>query len=76
MLVLTRNRGEEIIIRVKPSHVEQVIRITPVNVRGDKVRIGIDATGEVRIDRKEIDEKRQAEKGARDALRDPGFEGN
>ena len=47
MLVLSRQRDETIIIG-------DSIRITIVEVRGDKVRIGIDAPREVSVHRQEI----------------------
>jgi carbon storage regulator len=46
MLVLTRNRGEVIVIG-------EDIRVTVVDVRGDKVRIGIDAPLEFNIRRED-----------------------
>jgi len=51
MLVLTRKTGEEIII---DGH----IRVTVTAVRGDKVRLGISAPPNVRVDRAEIHERR------------------
>jgi carbon storage regulator len=47
VLVLTRKRGESILIG-------DDIVITLVELRGDAVRIGIDAPGGVRIQREEI----------------------
>ncbi|HWG44095.1 MAG TPA: carbon storage regulator CsrA [Gemmataceae bacterium] len=52
MLVLTRRPGEEIVIGNN-------IRVTVVSVRGDHVRIGIDAPPSVVVDREEIHERRQ-----------------
>ncbi len=52
MLVLTRRPGEEIII-------DGNIRITVVSIKGDRVRIGIEAPPDVTVDRQEIHEKRQ-----------------
>ncbi len=46
MLVLTRKSGEEIII-------DGNIRLT-FTVKGDKVKVGIDAPAHIRIDRQEI----------------------
>jgi carbon storage regulator len=50
MLVLTRRPGEEIIIDGK-------IRLTVVSVRGDRIRIGIEAPPSVVVDRQEIHER-------------------
>jgi carbon storage regulator len=47
MLVLTRRNGEEIVI---DGH----IRVTIVSVRGHRVRVGITAPPEVRVDRDEV----------------------
>ena len=66
MLVLSRQRDESIIIG-------DDIVITIVDVRGDKVRLGIDAPPHVSVHRKEIYEaiKREAEAGKR-----PGANGH
>jgi len=50
MLILSRKRGEQIVIS------EGLITITVVQIRGDKVRIGIDAPDSVRVDRREVHE--------------------
>lgn len=47
MLVLSRHLGESIIIDGK-------IRVTVVKIGDDKIRLGIEAPPEVRIDREEI----------------------
>ncbi len=51
MLVLTRKIGEEIIIDGR-------IRVTVTAVKGDKVRIGISAPPDVRVDRAEVHQRR------------------
>jgi len=51
MLVLTRNVGEKIII-------DGNIQVTVIAVKGNKVRIGIEAPEHVRVDRQEIHERR------------------
>jgi carbon storage regulator len=48
MLVLTRKLGEEIVI---PS-LDVTIRL--VEIRGDKVRLGVDAPVQVAVHRKEV----------------------
>jgi cytosine deaminase len=53
MLVLTRQRDETIIIR-------DDIEVTVVDIRGDKVRLGINAPRDVQIYRKEIYEQIKA----------------
>ena len=52
MLVLTRRPGEGIVIDGK-------IRLTVVSVRGDRIRIGIEAPPSVVVDRQEIHERRK-----------------
>jgi carbon storage regulator len=47
MLVLTRYKNEKIVI-------DGNIVITIVEVRGDKVRVGIEAPADVKVHRKEI----------------------
>lgn len=60
MLVLTRNLNETIVI-------DGNIRVTVVSVQGDKVRLGIVAPPEVRVDREEI----HARRGSRPASSEP-----
>lgn len=56
MLVLSRQKGEVIVIGDN-------IRIAIVDVRGDKVRLGIEAPKSVSVHREEIWDKIQREKG-------------
>lgn len=53
MLVLTRGRGEEIVIAGR-------IRVRVLAVQGKKVRIGIDAPNSVAVDRQEVHQRREA----------------
>ena len=55
MLVLSRKKDETIIINDN-------IQITIVDIRGDKIRVGIDAPAEVAIHRKESAELIDTEK--------------
>ncbi len=52
MLVLTRRIGEVIVI-------DDRIRVTVVSIDGGKVRLGVAAPPEVRVDRQEIHERRR-----------------
>jgi len=52
MLVLTRKLGEEIIVDGR-------IRVTVVEIKGNKIRLGITAPPEVPVDRAEIHHRRQ-----------------
>jgi carbon storage regulator len=54
MLVLSRRVGEEIVINGN-------IRVTVVEVQGNRVRLGITAPPRVTVDRAEIHERRRAE---------------
>jgi carbon storage regulator len=54
MLVLTRHCGEQLVIA-------DDIVVTVVALEGNKVRIGIDAPKSVRVDRKEVHDRRVAE---------------
>ena len=56
MLVLSRQRDESIII-------SNNIVITVVEIRGDKVRLGIDAPTEIPVHRQEVYEAIQRENG-------------
>jgi carbon storage regulator len=59
MLVLTRKRGEALLVGEA--------RITIEAVRGEKVRLGIQAPDHIRIDREEVDAARTQELAARTA---------
>lgn len=52
MLVLSRHRNEQIIIGEGPD----AVTVTVVDVRGDKVRLGVEAPKNVPVHRKEVAE--------------------
>jgi len=54
MLILTRRVGEELVIAEK-------IRVVVLEVRGDRIRLGIMAPASVRVDRQEVSQRRGAE---------------
>lgn len=58
VLVLSRKKNERIVIT---SGTERIV-ITVVDIRGDKTRLGCDASPAVTIDREEIDQVKQKEK--------------
>ncbi len=60
MLVLSRQRDQTIVIG-------DSIRVTIVDVRGDKVRIGIDAPRDVTVHREEVYEAIQRELNEKEA---------
>lgn len=51
MLVLTRRPGEQIVI-------DGNIRLTVVSIKGDRIRLGIEAPPSVVVDRAEIHDRR------------------
>ena len=51
MLVLSRQRDETIVIR---TPIGEIIEVTIVDIRGDKARIGVNASKDVIVHRKEI----------------------
>ncbi len=61
MLVLSRKKNESIIIN---DH----ITITVVEIRGDKVRLGIEAPKDVTVHRREVYEAIQQQSRAREGL--------
>lgn len=65
MLVLSRHRDESIIIG------DDII-ITVVDVRGDKVRLGIDAPTDIPVHRQEVYEAIQRERRAQEGGGSPG----
>ena len=54
-LTLSRRKGEVIVIG-------GAIKIRVVDIRGDRVRLDIDAPRDIRIDREEVHEDREREK--------------
>jgi carbon storage regulator len=55
MLVLTRHCGEQLVIA------DDII-VTVVALEGNKVRVGVEAPKSVRVDRKEVHDRRMAER--------------
>ena len=65
MLVLSRKRNESLVIR-------DDIVITVIDIRGDKVRLGIDAPKDVPVHRREVYEAiKKAEQQRDSARQDP-----
>ncbi len=58
MLVLTRRPGEQIVI-------DGDIRLTVISIKGDRVRLGIDAPASVVVDRQEVHEERKRSEEAK-----------
>lgn len=63
MLVLTRRKGETLVI-------DDVIRVTVLNVAGNQVRIGVEAPKDIEVHREEIWEKIQDERESFEGLGD------
>lgn len=59
MLVLSRKKDQEITIPFG----DEVVRIFVVDIRGDKVRLGIEAPPELPVHRREVYEAIQREQG-------------
>lgn len=53
MLVLSRKINEAIVID------SGKIRVIVLDIRGDKIRLGIEAPAEIRVDRQEVHDRRQ-----------------
>jgi carbon storage regulator len=62
MLVLSRKKDESIIIN---DH----IRVTVVEIRGDKVRLGIEAPKDITVHRREVYEAIQNQKAQEESTR-------
>jgi carbon storage regulator len=60
MLVLSRKKNESIVIN-------NDIVITVVEIRGDKIRLGIQAPKEIPVDRKEVADAKRRDDGTRPA---------
>lgn len=60
MLCLSRKKNETICIG-------DDIRVTVTQLKGDKVRIGVEAPKHIKVDRKEIRDKINAEQSATDS---------
>lgn len=61
MLVLSRKRNEKVVIG------DRVVTIVIVDIRGDKVRLGIDAPPDVSVHREEVFEEHQRLSAEREA---------
>ncbi|MDZ7767860.1 MAG: carbon storage regulator CsrA [Woeseia sp.] len=64
MLILTRRAGETVMIGSD-------VTITVLGVKGNQVRIGINAPKDVAVHREEIYERIKSEQGAQDPKADP-----
>lgn len=67
MLILTRRISESVIIG-------DDVKITVLGIKGNQVRLGIDAPKEVSVHREEIYERIQLEKNGGGTSREPGNE--
>ncbi len=65
MLVLSRIVGEHIVIDPQqcPLNEQGLIDIAIVGVAGNKVKVGVDANPQIKVDRKEIYDRKQRDGG-------------
>lgn len=68
MLVLSRKENESVVI-------DDTIVITVVEIRGDTVRLGIEAPRQVPVDREEVHEAKRATSGGGGASSPPSEDG-
>lgn len=64
MLILTRRVGETVVIGDE-------VQVTVLGVKGNQVRLGVNAPRDVSVHRQEIYERIQKEQGADGAVSDP-----
>ena len=67
MLVLSRHRDEEVIVVVPGTN--DVIKFMIVDIRGDKVRVGIEAPKNYPVHRKEVLDRIESAKRSFDPVR-------
>lgn len=65
MLVLSRMKDESIFITIPPSDKPREVVMTVVDIRGDKVRLGVDAPLEIGVNRQEVHEAIKREESRR-----------
>lgn len=65
MLILTRRVGETVVIGDE-------VQVTVLGVKGNQVRLGVNAPRDVSVHRQEIYERIQKEQGADGPVSDPG----
>ena len=61
MLIVTRRIGESLKIGQLEDILESPVTVTVLGIKGNQVRIGVQAQKNVRVDREEIREKIEAE---------------
>lgn len=71
MLVLARQRGESVVIGGGDSGLPEMV-VTVVDIRGDKIRFGIDAPKNVPVHRKEVYDAIQRQNAEADAAKAAG----
>jgi carbon storage regulator len=69
MLILTRRVGETLVIG-------DDVTVTVLGIKGNQVRIGVNAPKDVSVHREEIYDRIQREKGGAEVSKEPESEGN
>jgi carbon storage regulator len=54
MLVLSRKSCESIIVGDHGGSTRQFLKVTVIEIRGDKVKLGFEAAGDIRVHRWEV----------------------
>ncbi len=65
MLVISRHRDEDLIFTHEPTGERFMVRV--VDIRGDKVRVGIEASKNITVHRKEVQDAIDRDKGVSNA---------
>lgn len=58
MLIVSRQRDQKVIVETSPG---VTVSVQIIDIRGDKVRVGIEAPKSMRVDREEVYARRAAE---------------
>jgi carbon storage regulator len=54
MLALSRKSYESVVVGDQAGRINQVLKVTVLEIRGDKVKLGFEAARDVRVNRLEV----------------------